>query len=185
MNFSTNSKVNHKSGFKLLTHFQDEWQKLHKNSEICSKKAQTAMQKLNKVELSSSKLLTSIQLLLVGYQSLSQIDERVQGIQNELDGLFGYFDKIETILTILRNDHEEQDLEEFKLKLDEDTSWSIKGKMIDSQVKKELINNEHKKRVLEFELKHEQELEERRKLYEKAFEEEKRKYLEAIKDSSN
>lgn len=174
-----NSNVQ-KAGLSVLKHFQNQWCQIRANSEICSKKGRIVTNEIEKLDIASSKLSNSLELLLVSYRSLSQINELINITYSELSDLQDCFDKLESMLTSATNEKEMKDFEKFKSRLDADISWSIKEKSVQSELNKEKLLAEHNKRLLDVEQKQELIIEERRRLFEKAFEEEKSKYLENL-----
>lgn len=171
-----------KAGFKLLTKFQDQWEYIHHKSETNVIKAKHATKKLNSLEESCIKRVDALNCLMTSYRSLSKLDEQIKIIDSDLRLLESTFPQIEDLLIVLKNHNENittsQTIETMKANLE----TQMREEKCLSDARREKLNNEHRERVEAFEMEQQRQLDERRQILEKAFEEEKSRYLQKIKE---
>lgn len=144
-------------------------------------KARTTLAKVDHLEMASARRLQAINDFVNCYRSLSKLDEQIDNIRNDLTSLESSFVKIEDLLIVLKNHKENVDAKQYVEDLEVQYLKKITEQQCLSDYRKSKLKIEHLQRVESLELQQRVELDERRQILEKAFEEEKSKYLELTK----
>lgn len=182
-NIQHEPRIDFAVGFKLLTKFQSQWEQIHAVSEKNVEKAQEALSKLEKLEQKCDRQLQAVEIFISSYKSISKLDEHINDIGTDLKLLEGAFSKIEDLLTVLKNHKENVETNEYVDKMKADFNFRTKEIHRHQNVRKEEIKIDHARRVEDIEREQLAEIELRRHLYEKAFEEEKSRFLERKRKS--
>lgn len=167
-----------KAGFALLDKFQSQWEQLHSTSKKNVAKARVAVTKLNQIEDHTTRHLKALDYFIASYKSLPKLEEQIQTIHNDLKTLESSFSKIEELLIVLRKHKEISDARQYAI----DSESEYQSKLIElqnaSRDRREKLRLDHLRRVEAYEREQQKDLEERRHILERAFEEEKTRYLE-------
>lgn len=173
----------HCAGFTLMDHYQKEWQQLHSNSVNNFTRIRMISQRIDSLEKSADRRLQSLVDLDNCCKSLRSMDNQVMSIQNDLIQLEKTIPLIETILTDMRNQYESKSCNRLKSDLEMELEEKLRELSEDSMLRKEKLKSDHKKKLELLEQKQLQDLEERRHILERTFEEEKKRYLESNQHS--
>lgn len=165
------------SGFNLLAKFQNQWGQLHSKSEHNVAKAKAVFEILNSIERSSIGRIEALNEFITSYRSLTKLEDQIKTINDDLQTLVTNLAKTEELLIVLKENKEANDADQYIEDLKSSYQKQVQQMEMDSKLRREKINSEHLQRVTKFEMEQEKELEERRQILEKAFEEEKKKYL--------
>lgn len=167
-----------KAGFALLDKFQGQWEQIHSTTRKNVVKARVALTKLNQIEDRTTRHLRALDDFIESYKSLPKLEEQIQTIHNDLKTLESSFSKIEDLLIVLRKHKEMRDARQYAI----DSELDYQSKVIEmqhgSRERREKLKLDHLKRVEAYEKEQQKDLEERRHILERAFEEEKTRYLE-------
>lgn len=166
------------AGFRLLDKFEKQWEYLHQRSENNAIKAKQALTKLNQIELSCTRRLDALDQFVDGYNSLSSLDERINNINCDLKSLEQCFIKIEEHLLSLKLTKEKSDADKFVRNVEGNHGAQVQRLKIEAELRKDKLMSEHLLRVQSFENAEQTKLDERRRVLEKEFEEEKSRYLD-------
>lgn len=165
------------AGFKILYRFQSQWENMHFKTENNLSKIGMITDKIDHLERSATRRLQSLDELNDCCKSLGTINDQIRDINSDLIQLERSIPMIESVLMQLKNQKEEQDLRSTLSQMD-NKFQADKQAMVDiSNARKEKLRTDHNKRIEAYEQKQLQELDERRLILEKAFEEEKQRYL--------
>jgi len=165
------------SGFRLLDKFKAQWECLHRYSESNVSKVQSTVQKLETIEKSCSRQLEALQAFSTGFKSLARLDEQIVSIQNDFAALEATIVKIEESLIQMTQEKEKRDFEKYIRSIEGNHEALMQREKIESELRRDRLMSEHLKRVQKFEEEQQRELEERRVVLERQFEEEKKQYL--------
>lgn len=166
------------AGFTLLDKFQDQWNQIHSITRRNVVKAKAALMRLDKIERSSTRHLDALDYFITSYKSLPKLEEQIQTIHHDLRVLETSFSHIEDLLIILKRYKEQRDAREYELDLETNYELQVIEMQNASRERRERLKQEHLGRVEAFEREQQKELEERRDILKRAFEEEKTRYLE-------
>lgn len=166
------------AGFRLLDKFETQWEQIHRMSEGNAEKAKIALTKLNSIDQSCARRLDALNKFMMGCKSLANLDEQINNISCDLKKLESSFIKIEEQLLLLRVRKEQMNAERFIGDVEGNYEAQVKQCKIQAEIRKDKLMDEHLQRVQDFEREQQQQLEERRRVLEKEFEEEKNRYLE-------
>lgn len=169
------------AGFRLLNKFEAQWEQLHGTSERNANKAHIALAKLKGLNQSCSRRLDAINMFNESYKSLSMLEERINNISCDLSKLEEYIVVIEEYLITLKDIEEQNDANRFILSINGNHEAQVQQEKIQSELRKDRLMTEHLKRVQDFESNQQSLLEERRRVLERQFEEEKSRYLDKNK----
>lgn len=166
------------AGFNLLDRFQIQWQLIHSKSIDNLSKAKYALSEIKALDKSVSKMADALDELSNSYKSFDQMNKQILNIGNDLQNLELSIRNIEDLLIIAKGHKEE--LEHRRVMNELDTTLEERTKELhnSSNKRRNQLKLDHNKRIADLERKYENELEERRFVLERAFEEEKQKYLE-------
>lgn len=167
-----------KAGFALLDKFQNQWEQIHSTTITNVGKARTALTRLNFMEDWSARHLEALDRLIASYQSLPKLDEQILAINNDLETLERSFSKIEELLIVLTRYKEERDAQQHAIISEANYERQVLEMQNASRERREGLKQNHLRRVEAYEREQQKELEERRHILERAFEEEKTRYLE-------
>lgn len=164
--------------FRLLDKFQTQWEQIHIKSEQNVIKARVASKKLASVERKAARHLEALDEFIRSCKCFNMLEENISNIENDLKTLESSFAQIEDLLTILRNHKEHNITVQYVDTLTANSRLQISERKNISKSRRDKLKSEHLERVEVFEREQQKELEERRKVLERAFEEEKNRYLE-------
>lgn len=167
-----------KAGFTLLDKFQCQWNQIHSTTRRNVVKAKTALMKLNLIEAGSAKHLEALECFITSYKSLPKLEEQIQTIHHDLKVLETSFSKIEDLLIVLKKHKEQRDAQQHEIDLESNYELQVIEIQNASRERRERLKQDHLKRVEAFEKEQQKELDERRDILKRAFEEEKTRYLE-------
>lgn len=166
------------AGFRLLDKFQNQWEQIHSKSEKNVIKAKTAFSKLLLVEQSTARRLQALDELNGGFKLLSKLDDQINNIHSDLEVLEERFVQIEDLLIVLKNNKESNNTAQQLDTLSANYTAQVHEIKTMSRVRRAKMKQDHLKRVELYEKRQQKDLEERRIILERAFEEEKNRYLE-------
>lgn len=172
-------------GFKLLSKFQDQWAILHENNKINVQKANDAISRIQTIDQATTRQLHAIDSLVTGYNSLDLLNEQMRVIESDLLSLETKFSRIENLLIDLRNKKEQSDSEQFLVDTTTDYASRFQKLKSSSDARRATLRVEHMCRVEQFERQMQSDLDERRNILSRAFEEEKHQYLSKTHGSSD
>lgn len=165
------------AGFNLLAKFQNQWGQLHSKSEHNVLKVKAVFEVLNSIERSSIGRIEALNEFITSYRSLTKLENQIKTINDDLTTLITNLAKTEELLIVLKKNKEAHDADQYMEDLKSNYQKQKQQIETDSKLRREKIHSEHLQRVTKFEMDREKELEERRQILEKAFEEEKKTYL--------
>lgn len=165
------------AGFKLLSKFQNQWTQIHSRSEINTSKARDALAKIDGINQALGGRQRALDEMKVGIKYLSNIQDQINRLDTDIEMLEGCFEKIEDLLIVLKNRKEIIDTESYVENCKSVYNTRVVEYREASEMRRDRLKSEHLLRVEKFELEQQKELEERRKMLERAFEEEKNLYL--------
>lgn len=165
------------AGFKLLDKFQRQWQQIHSSSQINVNKANLVLDRLDSVERSCARRLQALDNLATAQRTLSKLDGHMQSIHSDLRNLENSFTQIEELLLVLKSHKERADGQQYMDTMERQCDGRVGELVRLSDARKEKLRADHLQRVGAFEEEQQRELEERRALLARAFEEEKSRYL--------
>lgn len=169
--------VDTSAGFSLLSHFQDNWHKIHQKSEQNVGKAKKVLHRLVKLEESTKRRKEVLQLFLESStNSFSDLTRSVKDIEQDMKQLSSQFAEIEQMLTVLQDHHENRACQLFEEEQTALQERHLELRSKEFELTKLRLEQEHQARVKHYELKQQAIIDERRRLYEKAFEEEMARY---------
>lgn len=168
----------YQAGFKLLDKYKDEWRNIHANSISNIARVEKVSRGIDSLERESTRRLKSLDELGECCKSLCNLNKQVYDISNDLLNLEKTVPLIEDMLIDLKNHKENSDNEQINIELEHSLGQQINQLRERSMKKREKLKLDHNKRLEAYEQKQLEELDERRVILEKTFEEEKQRYLE-------
>lgn len=168
-------------GFRLLDKFQYQWEQIHSKSEQNVIKANMALDKMNSIDQNTVKHMVALDSFFFNYKSMQKLNEQIDTIESDLKLLENNFGQIEDLLIVLKNFKENLEVKKYVDEMESNYQLQASGQKTLSNVRKERLKLDHLERVEAIEKEEERELQERRKILEQAFQEEKSRYLEKSK----
>lgn len=168
-------------GFRLLDKFQYQWEQIHSKSEQNVIKANMALDKMNSIDQNTVKHMVALDSFFFNYKSMQKLNEQIDTIESDLKLLENNFGQIEDLLIVLKNFKENLEVKKYVDEMESNYQLQASGQKTLSNVRKERLKLDHLERVEAIEKEQERELQERRKILEQAFQEEKSRYLEKSK----
>lgn len=170
------------AGFNVLDKFLNRWEQLHSRSEKNVAKANKVSNTLASIERSSARQMEALNEFISSYKSLSKLNDQIKTIDGHLNLLFNSLSNIEELLIVLKNDKEVKETNQYMEDLSLNYQQQVQQLQANSKENQERLKLEHLQRVTKFEIEQQSQLEERRRILEKAFEEEKKNYLAKTKE---
>lgn len=174
--------IKFRAGFGLLDKFQNQWAHIHNKSVNNVNKTKEVLKKLDRVEESTKRRQKALDNFVEGYKSLSKLDDQIKNIETDLRSLEINFIQIEELLLKLKAHKEQSDATKYFRSVESSYEQQVREQTCLSEARKERMKLEHLQRVQQFEEQQQKDLEERRAVLERAFEEEKNMYLQTARE---
>lgn len=166
-----------KASLRLLDRFQGYWEQIHSNSVNNVDKAKFVIKQLNRIEQSCLQRSEALYSFIQNYKSIGDLNQQIDIITCDIQNLERCFTQLEESLLELKILKERTVTEDYVTRVEADYEAQVRDQKALSEVRRDRLMSEHLERVQAFDREQLRALEEKRRILDKEFQEDKNRYL--------